>query len=94
MKKKSEDSCIGNIYKWGSWDDGWMGNEIVVDIDKKYVYLKSIYKEKDIVFIKKNVKPIEKGWFIKINDSTKLTHKEFERKLKITYSFVEKLEKF
>ena len=85
---------IGNIYSWGDWEQGWMGKVIVIEVDKKHVYLQSIYKEKDIVFIKDRVKSIEKGWFINTLEPIKLTHKEFEKDLIKIYTFVEKIEIF
>jgi len=71
--------------------EGWMGKVIIVNIDKKHVYLQSVYKEKDIVFIKDKVKPIEKEWFINTETPMKSTHKEFERELIKKYTFIEKV---
>jgi len=93
--QEAKDSYVGTIYKWGSWEQGWHGRNVVVDIDEKYVYFKSVYKTRDeIVFIKDKVKVLESGWFIDKGMSSKITHKEFERRLKKTYTFVEVVSDF
>jgi hypothetical protein len=89
--KEYKNYYIGNIYSWGDWEQGWMGKVVVVDIDKKHIYLQSVYKEKDITFIKDKVKPIEKEWFINTGTPIKLTHKEFEKDLIKKYTFIEKV---
>lgn len=76
---------IGNIYKWGSWEYGWMGNNIVIGVDKKHVYIKSAYKKDDITFIMKEVKPIGDKWYMQTNKFEEVrsyTHKRFFDKLK------------